>query len=306
MFVEEVEGRGEGWDCPDAFLIRSGDQIERIMHCNAMSAIINVDKGRDVDGKSLSEFSRARSNLEADLLRHFSPQEIENAKSTIAMAAPKVQELLLSAHGQDSIDMASATDAVEEIMRSTLDGSGALIGLTKLKNRDEGTFIHCLAVSALMIIFGRSLGFGEDTVELLGVGGLVHDIGKMTIPISILNKTSRLDEREFRIIRSHSSRGHHLLSKIKDIPPVVLDVCKYHHEKYDGSGYPEGLTGKSIPFAARMAAICDVYDALTTIRSYKTAWSQVQALDMMMNAHGHFDPKLLQQFISRVVIDGKI
>lgn len=178
MYVEEVEGRGQDWrECPGAFLIRTSDQIERILHCNAMSAVINVDKGRDVDGKSISEFSRAQIDHEAELLGDFSPEEIEHAKSTIARAAPKVRELLLSVHAHGTVNMELATDTVGEIMQSTLSQSGALIGLTKLKRKDEGTFIHSLAVSALMITFGRSLGLGEDTVELLGVGGLVHDIG---------------------------------------------------------------------------------------------------------------------------------
>ncbi|PWE52083.1 HD family phosphohydrolase [Metarhizobium album] len=307
MYVEEVEGRGRDWrECPGAFLIRTSEQIERILHCNAMSAVINVDKGRDVEGKSISEFSQAQIDHEAELLRDFSLEEIQQAKSTIANTAPKVRELLLSAHGHGTISMASATETVGEIMRSTLGQSGALIGLTKLKSRDEGTFIHCLAVSALMITFGRSLGFGEDTVELLGVGGLVHDIGKMTIPISILQKASKLDEKEFQVIRSHPDRGYHLLAQIKNTSPLILEVCKHHHEKYDGSGYPNGLRADEIPFSARIAAICDVYDALTTIRSYKKAWIQAQAVDLMLNARGHFDPKLLREFVARLVIDGKI
>jgi HD-GYP domain-containing protein (c-di-GMP phosphodiesterase class II) len=86
----------------------------------------------------------------------------------------------------------------------------------------------------------------------------------------------------------------------------VLDICRYHHERYDGSGYPDGITGRRIPYAGRLAAICDVYEALTTIRPYKRAFSQAEAINMMMNSPGHFDSKLLSAFVSRMVISGTL
>lgn len=89
-----------------------------------------------------------------------------------------------------------------------------------------------------------------------------------------------------------------------ETPREVLDICRYHHEKFNGSGYPYGLAGRQIPYVARLTAICDVYDALTTVRPYKRAWSQTEAIDMMMKSPGHFDDQLLVAFVSKMVING--
>jgi HD-GYP domain-containing protein (c-di-GMP phosphodiesterase class II) len=97
-----------------------------------------------------------------------------------------------------------------------------------------------------------------------------------------------------------------MVSALPDIPREILDICRYHHEKIDGTGYPSGLVGEQIPYVSRVAAICDVYDALTTIRPYKRAWSQTEAIDLMMKSHGHFDEKLLATFISEMVISGTL
>jgi HD-GYP domain-containing protein (c-di-GMP phosphodiesterase class II) len=108
------------------------------------------------------------------------------------------------------------------------------------------------------------------------------------------------------LVRMHPQRGYELVSSLPNTPRQVLDICLHHHEKFDGSGYPSRLAGQQIPFVARLAAICDVYDALTTVRPYKRAWSQAEAINMMMNSPGHFDPDLLAAFVSNMVISGTL
>lgn len=199
----------------------------------------------------------------------------------------------------------AASQAVERIMSEAMTNAGALIGVAKLKKKDEGTFLHSLSVSALMMVaFGRSLGLDEETIRLLGLGGLVHDLGKVALPIELLRKPGKLTGEELALIRTHPERGLEMLAQVVSLPKVVLDICLYHHEKFDGSGYPRKLMGSGIPFAARLAAICDVYDALTSIRPYKRASTQAQAIDTMLLSAGHFDPDLLKAFVSGMVING--
>jgi HD-GYP domain-containing protein (c-di-GMP phosphodiesterase class II) len=108
------------------------------------------------------------------------------------------------------------------------------------------------------------------------------------------------------LVREHPERGYEMVSKAGQVPQQVLDICRYHHEKYDGSGYVGGLAGKQIPYVARLAAICDVYEALTTIRPYKRAFSQAEAINVMLSSSGHFDEHLLSAFISKMAINGTL
>ena len=124
---------------------------------------------------------------------------------------------------------------------------------------------------------------------LLGLGGLVHDLGKTALSVDLLRMPGQLTVQELAIILE-----------------AVLDICLYHHEKFDGSGHQQQLVGRDIPFVARVAAICDVYDALTTVRPYKGSMSQAEAVDLMFRSHGHFDPDLLKTFVSRMIINGAI
>lgn len=303
MFVEEIEGDGPGKDRQrNHFRIDSREDIERILGCAAMSAIINVRKGADVEGGSPVE----RERFEARLAQTYSAGEISRARATVANTAPEVKKLLKTAYAQNRVDMAAAGTVVDEIVKAAASNAGALIGLSRLRDKDEATFMHCLSVSVLMATFGGALRLDDGTVRLLAIGGLLHDIGKMAIPIGVLGKNGKLTEQEFAIIRSHPERGYHMLRQIDGTDQSVLDICRYHHEQFDGGGYPAGLAGETIPYAARIAAICDVYDALTTVRPYKKAWTQAEAVEKMLQSRGHFDPDLLKQFVSRMVVSGLI
>lgn len=304
MYVEEIESAAaHGGRHHHPFFVNSSAEIQQLMKFNAMSAIINVRKGSDVDA---SGPGLASLQYENQLQRHYSRDEILRGKAALVNATPHVRQVLQSAVGEDTVDMQSASCAVDEIMSSTSRNAGALISLCKLKDNDEGTFLHCLAVSALLVTFGRTLDLSEGTVRLLGIAGLVHDIGKLAIPNRILTKAEKLSDEEFAVMRSHPRLGHDILSKISGMEAVILDVCLHHHEKYDGTGYPDGLSGETISAAARLAAICDVYDALTTIRPYKRAWSQAEATNLMLNSKGHFDPTFLKLFMSRMIVSGRL
>jgi putative nucleotidyltransferase with HDIG domain len=152
-----------------------------------------------------------------------------------------------------------------------------------------------------MIGLARQLGLDESAVQLAGAGGLMHDLGKATVPLEILNKPGRLSDSEFAHMKRHSVAGASLL-KEAGAPVEVQDIARYHHEKMSGGGYPVGLIGGDIPELARMAAVCDVYDAVTSERSYKRPWSPAEAIREMASWRGHFDDRIFSAFVKFVGI----
>jgi len=160
----------------------------------------------------------------------------------------------------------------------------------------EGVRSHALAVACLMMNFAHHAECPREYVLEMGLAGLLHDIGKLTIPAEILDKPGRLDSEEAMVMRGHAENGGVLLERWGLASPLVIAVCRHHHERLDGSGYPSGLIAKDIAEPVRVATICDVYDALISRRSYKQAWSSALALDEMRRTRGNFDPDLLAAF----------
>ncbi|WP_332302774.1 HD-GYP domain-containing protein [Rhizobium sp. GR12] len=307
MFIDEVESGSQAQPQRfSSFLISSASEIQQMMNSNVMTVVIDIRKGRDVEPGNARPQALDRVQFEATLLRSFSAKEVDLARRSIEETKPHVRNVLAEARIKGAFASDAAELAVDRIMSAASSNAGALIGVARLKQKDEITFLHSLAVSALMISFGRALGLGEEDVRLLGVGGLVHDLGKMALPDTILKSTGKLTAEEMQLVRLHPQRGYEMVSLIPDTPQQVLDICRHHHEKFDGSGYPSGLAGHDIPYVARLAAICDVYDALTTTRPYKRAWSQAQAIHVMMTSPGHFDEELLAKFVSKMVISGTL
>ena len=165
----------------------------------------------------------------------------------------------------------------------------------ELSNRENGA--HAYRVVELTIKLARSMGIAEQELIHFRRGALLHDVGKMGIPESILNKPGPLDEAEWKIMQSHPQLAYDLLSPVTYLAPA-LDIPHYHHERWDGSGYPEGLREEQIPFPARLFAIVDVYDALTSTRSYRPAWSRQVALTYIQQSSGKlFDPAVVRAFL---------
>jgi putative nucleotidyltransferase with HDIG domain len=162
--------------------------------------------------------------------------------------------------------------------------------------------MHSMAVSALMVSLARTLDFDEDKVRIAGMAGLLHDVGKAQVPLAILNKAGTLDDEEWKTMRSHPERGHAMLRETGGVTPAVLDAVLHHHEKIDGSGYPHKLPGAQITELARMTAICDVYDAVTSDRAYKPGWQPTVAVRKMTEWVGHFDATMFKAFVRTVGI----
>lgn len=171
--------------------------------------------------------------------------------------------------------------------------------LTRIREKDAYLMEHSLNVSILMALFARHLGIDKKTTEILALGALLHDIGKVRVPESILMKPGRLSDDEFEIMKSHVTHAVSMLEEQGEgLPALVMDVVANHHERLDGEGYPKGLKAGQLSRYARMISIVDVYDALTAERVYKPAMPPTKALRLLLDlSGGHFDRVLVEQFI---------
>ncbi|WP_081307328.1 HD-GYP domain-containing protein [Agrobacterium tumefaciens] len=287
MFVEAVDGNWNGqrfWR--SRYLLSNPGEVEALKASQVEGIIINTGKGADVV-VTTSVTARCRQ-AEARLAK---------ALQTVEQSKPVIKAMFEDARMGRSVPIGAATEVVEQIATCMTDSSRALIEVTRLKTRDEYTFLHSLAVTALMVHLGRSIKIDENAARTLAVGGLMHDIGKVKLPLEILTKTGKLSDQEMALIRKHPQHSHDLLMRQGDVPDTVLDICLHHHERLDGKGYPKGLSGKEISLPVRIASICDVYDALTSKRAYKKAWVPLDAAKFMLEQEGQFDRPLLKTFL---------
>jgi putative two-component system response regulator len=175
-----------------------------------------------------------------------------------------------------------------------------------IEGKDPYTHGHCERLADFSARLGEHLGLPEEQIIALRRGGVVHDIGKIAVPDAILLKPARLSEDEWKLIREHPVVGERICAPLKSFR-TVLPIIRHHHERFDGSGYPDGLRGESIPITARVLQIVDVYDALTTERPYKHAFSITEALQTMKEevSRGWWDPVIFDQF-ERLARDGMV
>lgn len=303
-----VAGFGGSWfDHPfwrANFLLSSPKDVDRIRNSDVAHVLIDDAQGRgppapppqETEPPANPRQKTRRKPRPASKQQEIAAQRNAERKKAVALAS-RSKDVMRGVFEDVSLGSAvhgpSVNKIVEEISQSVSANPHTLLGVTRLKNKDEYTYMHSVAVCALMVAVAQYLELDADEVRDLGLAGLLHDIGKMRVPGVILNKPGPLTDEEFSDVRSHPEHGHRMLNGSPGASETALDVCLHHHEKIDGSGYPFGLPAERISFAARMGAVCDVYDALTSDRAYKKAWSSEQALGQMWQWDGHFDKALL-------------
>ena len=317
MFIHRFEGswfKHPFWR--GRFLLVDADDMTAIAQSGIERLIIDTSKGFDVDEPASLKPAGIIAPVAATPSRSTNPVAVKPARairqddgrerarieaSRVADRSKKVmREIFDAARLGKAGQCAAVTAVVADVTTMIEKNRQAFLKVLRLKSKDEYTYLHSVAVCALMINLGRQMKLDEATIADLGTAGLLHDIGKMLVPDALLNKAGRLTDAEFSLMRTHAERGFELLKDIDAVPELALDVCRHHHEKIDGSGYPENLSGSEISLAARMGAICDVYDALTSNRAYKEAWTPVEAITRMQSWDGHFDPALLFSFMQSI------
>ncbi len=296
------------------FVIDDPKDIATILASSIREVWIDVGKGLDISSGDVA-VSEAESDAQVEEQlqkaieekRELAPVsigvEMERAAKICLQSKQAVISMFEEARMGRAVDTGGARQLVEEITDSVARNPGALISLARLKTVDDYTYMHSVAVCAMMVGLAKQLGLDEEKTRLAGMAGLMHDMGKAMMPMDVLNKPGRLTEAEFNIIKTHPVEGHRLLSSGRNVNPVVLDVCLHHHEKTDGSGYPKGLKSDQISLYAKMGAVCDVYDAITSNRPYKSGWDPAESLRKMAEwSKGHFDGKVFQAFVKSLGI----
>jgi putative nucleotidyltransferase with HDIG domain len=210
----------------------------------------------------------------------------------------QVREILHDAKLGRSLDLAHTKRALGEITESVLRNPDALMCFAQLKRKDEYTALHSLRVCILALVFGRQLGMPREKLRLLGLGALLHDIGKVRVPDEILRKPEALTPAEYEVVKQHVPWGIEILSETHQVPEAALDVVRGHHERFDGSGYMQGLRGETISVFGMIGAIVDHYDAITSDRAYRNAVSPYNVLMQMYEWRNTlFDGTLVEKFI---------
>lgn len=313
MFVHDLDC---GWFGHPFFSSRfevDGDRtIAKIVQAGIREVYIDTSKGLDA-ADALTE-AEVREEI------HASIQAVAEDKTETARAVPAAEEMAAAqavyrdaqqiAHGfmEDvrlgrQIEVEKVGRVVGRMVDSIFRNQDALLSLGRLRQKDEYTFQHSVGVCVLTVSFSKEMGFDRKTIDEIGVGALLHDVGKMRVPLDILNKPGRLTEEEFEVVKGHVAESDRILSETPGIGQAAVRVAGEHHERYDGSGYPRKLAGEGISIYGQMAAIVDVYDAITSDRVYHKGMEPTAALEKVIEwSRFHFKEDLARKFVQTVGI----
>jgi len=315
MYIEKLGG---SWIqhpfLRSSFLVTNPDDIKRILQAGIRDVWIDESKseiGLDEDQPLLAKTEQqisAEATASSDKQQVKKKQEprsmdadIELARKICHSGKKQVMAMFQDVRLGKAIDPESTLPLVQQIDALVQNNSAAILSVARLKTHDDYTYMHSIAVCALMISLARQLELDDDMIRLAGIGGMMHDLGKALMPIDILNKPGKLTDAEYDIMKAHPKAGADML-KESDAEAAVIDIALHHHEKMNGFGYPNQLKGEDISLLSRMAAICDVYDAVTSERAYKKPWEPANTIRLMASWEGHFDKHIFNAFVKSIGI----
>lgn len=279
--------------------IQSEDQVARLKAEGYKQVFVEAPEPEGLPSEQrLDQLIADREQTPLQKERAPFEQAIQKTKVTYEAAMSYAMRIVSDAKLGKKVDYRTAMETADAIVDCAMQNPDTLICLSKLSAFDDYTYTHSINVAAISIVFGEYIGMDHDELVELGTAGMMHDLGKTTVAPGIVNKPGKLTKAECEEMRRHPDYGRALLRNNTDIPPKVLDAIKSHHEKYNGSGYPQGLTRKEIPAFARIICMADIYDALTSDRCYRNAVQPNNALGIMYGMRGQeFDPQEIQLFI---------
>jgi len=294
------------------FAVKDAATVARVRAVGVREIYIDTARGLDVADAPTRE--EAQQGLDARLQEIAGAPRPLRAACSLAEECHRARGLHRQAHrivrgmmddvrlGRQ-IEMERIEPMVENVIDSIFRQQDALLPLTRLKRHDEYTFLHSVSVCALMTAFARTLGLAREIIKEIAIGALLHDVGKAQVSDAILNKPAKLTEAEFEHMKTHVVQSKIILQHTPGISPIALDVAAEHHERFDGSGYPNRLAGDAISLYGQMGAIVDVYDAITSNRVYHKGISPTEALRKLLEwSKFHFNPELVHAFIRSIGI----
>lgn len=225
------------------------------------------------------------------------------SEETRLKATQAVKDTMERFERGETIDSLKIKNSVHRIIEELQSNSGILAGLSAIRSFDDYTFAHSVNVCTLSLVLGISLYYDYDQLCELGVGAMLHDIGKTQVPVTILQKAAKLTEEEWLTIKKHPDFGFDILRQNFDISLLSAHIAFQHHERNDGSGYPRGLKAGDILDIAKITAITDVFDAITSDRVYRPRLPLNKAYNVMLEAAGtQFERQFIRRFLDRVVL----
>ncbi len=295
MFVEDVFSEKGVLLLSEGKAISSNQQIEKLMSRGVSQVVVNREKS------SVKPVLPSDSASSANIVDRSSREvayytELPKAKEVHETTFECARKILSSIRNRNEFSVRSVNDAAISIAESVTRNPDALVSLTQIKGYDEYTYVHSVNVGILMTALAQEFGYKGDVLVEFSVGGLLHDIGKMLVPDSILNKPGKLTDAEFSVMKRHPEFGLELLST-KVIHDISRKAVGQHHERLNGNGYPLGVAGSRIHEAGLICAVADVFDALTSDRVYKEAWTPQKALaTIFQGCDSDFSRKYVEKF----------
>ncbi|HIC46919.1 MAG TPA: HD-GYP domain-containing protein [Methylophaga aminisulfidivorans] len=298
-----------------SFLLTEPNDIKRIKEAGIKELWIDDEKGEITEAAEASDASqktdsttaqqtapnKTHSEIKASDASSSIENEIERARKLCQDAKPQIMSMFNDIRLGKAIDPKTTLPLVGEIDSLVQRNSAAILSVARLKTHDDYTYMHSVAVCALMLSLANQMGLDKEQTRLAGIGGLMHDLGKAAMPLDILNKPGKLTDAEYLIMKKHTIVGAKILQD-SGAEAEVIDIALNHHEKINGTGYPNQLPAEKISQLARMAAICDVYDAVTSERAYKKPWEPANTIREMSKWDGHFDKQIFNSFVKSVGI----
>ena len=313
MFIHDLNcGWMEHSFLRNSFMLRKDSDLQKIMDSGISEVYIDTVKGIDASGSPT--LGEVQADLAARMLDLSTPkpppgghtthlEELGFAKKIQQEANKVIHSVLGDVRLGRQIQVERLQPVVAQITESILRNPGTLVSLGRIREGDTYTFQHSVSVCTLLVSFCHYLELSPEIIHEAGIGGMLHDIGKMRVPDHILNKPAKLTDEEFAIMKEHVTLGLEILRGTPGISRTVIQVAGEHHERFEGSGYPEQLRGGEISQLGRMAAIVDVYDALTSNRIYHKGMEPPAALTKLFEwSDHHFDAELVQHFIQAIGI----
>ncbi|MFA6014225.1 MAG: HD-GYP domain-containing protein [Gallionellaceae bacterium] len=297
----------------NSFKVDDEKIISKIIGVGIKEIYIDSSKGFDVEGAQTHDEVHAEINekihslVGEHVIKTVAPaplnEEVARAKEVHHEAHKVVHSLMSDIRMGRQIEMDKTSPLVESITDSIFRNKDAFISLSRIKRKDEYTFQHSVSVCALLVAFCRAMDYERSIIHEAGIGGLLHDVGKMRVPDNILNKPGALTDLEFLDMKSHAALGREILKQTPGVPKTAILITGQHHERYDGSGYPDRLQKDEISLLGQMASIVDVYDALTSDRVYHKGMEPTLALKKLFEwSKFHFNPELVEHFICLIGI----
>jgi HD-GYP domain-containing protein (c-di-GMP phosphodiesterase class II) len=291
--------------------VRNDKEIEKIADSGIREVYIDTSKGLDVaDAPTETEVKDSIAHEMEIIAEKVKPagsvslhDEMARSHKVHGEANKIIHSLMQDVRLGKQIELEQVNPIVGRMSESILRNQDALLSLCRIKQKDNYTFLHSVSIGALMMSFARAVNLSPEEMRQVGIGGMLHDIGKTKVPDKILNKPGKLTEEEFLIMKSHVVYSRDILSDTPGIAQASLDVAAQHHERYDGSGYPLKLKGSEMSIYGQMASIVDVYDAITSDRCYHKGMEPTAALRKMFEwSKFHFNPELVHTFVRSIGI----